>query len=679
MFCDPTRKKPHITVNLSNKGLQPKDLKEKLIQYAEVAHLDLSKNYVGSDGVQVLSQLPNLSRCVSLNLLHNSICAGGARAIAKMTNLVSLNLKGNHICDDGIRALSSLSNLTDLNLENNNIYAKGMEGLRYLTALKYLNLAGNNADIIVLVLNQPGNNANTVGTAVLTHLQALTELDLSRNRVEDATDFLLHLTALTSLNLRSNHTHNVGIQPLAQLTNLTSLDLSDNPISELGVEVLRHLTRLVALRLCENHVGPPAAAAIALLSNLTSLHMWDNALGDDGVRMLTTLVNLTDLDLSRNDIGSIGVQALSGLTALTRLGLWNNHIADVGAQFLSQYPARLRSLDVCMNNIRLVGAQYLTQLTSLTALSIDDNDLENPGVQVLAQLPNLSDLSILDTNSGILGTQAFLAHTQLRRIGVSLPPSEKASLHALDAHIANNNANLKRARYHLLEILIIFVHTRLETDTNCWASLPPDLVLVILSKFTSDVTFRYWGITQQQLLTTYQAIRQYYQASVSPVLPYPYFRVARVLNGIPETLNALTQEQACDEMQTHPITQHGFFMPATRQDAETSESDSRLSAKINSLRLASAEYVRHHHVHLQTPAKSIDHCATYLRGCDEMKQQLAVVLAEVQALSINDSRVAQLKILHDKLTMFSIALRDTEEGQYLSTQAVYNKRPRLTP
>jgi uncharacterized protein (TIGR02996 family) len=77
-------------------------------QLDRLRSLDLSGNFLGSDGVRALAVSPYLTRLRDLDLSHSRIGDAGARALAEsdlLPRLVRLDLSGNDIGPAGVRAL----------------------------------------------------------------------------------------------------------------------------------------------------------------------------------------------------------------------------------------------------------------------------------------------------------------------------------------------------------------------------------------------------------------------------------------------------------------------------------------------------------------------------------------------------------------------------------------------
>jgi len=171
-----------------------------------------------------------------------------------------------------------------------------------------------------LYLNRIFSTGNLkIDLSLLAKLTALTDLDLSSNKISDLAP-LAGLTALTDLGLSSRDICDLG--PLAGLTKLTRLSLEYCG----GIHDLRPLSGLRALKyLLLNNIG--GITDISPLANLTSLNLLD--LSDNKISDLPPLAKLTaldNLDLCGNPISDL--TPLAGLTSLTRLNIRDTQVTN---------------------------------------------------------------------------------------------------------------------------------------------------------------------------------------------------------------------------------------------------------------------------------------------------------------------------------------------------------------
>lgn len=121
------------------------------------------------------------------------------------------------------------------------------------------------------------NMSVTIFPKCLQKLANLTELDLSRNRIQKLPDSIGNLESLRWLDLHSNKLESVP-ESLGNLVLLTHLNLSNNRITSAGLpSTLSSLTSLKSLNLGLNQLDtlPPSLEA---LDNLQELCLFDNLL-----------------------------------------------------------------------------------------------------------------------------------------------------------------------------------------------------------------------------------------------------------------------------------------------------------------------------------------------------------------------------------------------------------------
>ena len=193
--------------------------------------LDLSGNYIGSDGAVALAEgLKCCANLQTLDLRYSIICLDGAVALAEglkcCANLQTLNLSYSRIFSDGAVALA--------------------EGLKCCTYLQTLDLSTN-------YIGSDGSVALAEGLKCCTNLQ---RLDLSSNSIGSdgavaLAEGLKCCTNLQRLDLSSNSIGLDGAVALAEglkcCTNLQRLDLSSNGIGSDGAVALAE-----GLKCCTN-------------------------------------------------------------------------------------------------------------------------------------------------------------------------------------------------------------------------------------------------------------------------------------------------------------------------------------------------------------------------------------------------------------------------------------------
>jgi Leucine-rich repeat (LRR) protein len=655
---------PLRNLNLSRRKLQSADILVIVAQRPLLEQLNLSATQIKDTDIHFLTHLTALTQ---LSLESNNIGALGAQAIALLSNLTYLDLRKNNIQDSGTHTLTQLTALTHLNLEENNIGALGAQAIALLPKLTYL--------------------------------------DLKKNNIQDAdTHALTQLTALTHLNLEENNIGPNGVYAFTRLTTLTDLNLSANDIGPTGARALMHFTALTRLNLAGNNIVGHGLEPLFLPSRLATLDLTGTEIGPDDANALTQLTALTDLNLSGNAaIGDHCALILRHLSSLTSLNLKLTGISNTTVQTLVLL-TDLTHLDLTANDINTVGIQALTQLTNLSHLSFGglEDDIGPAGARHLSQLPNLTFLKLLNCNIGNAGVDAFLTHTRLLILAIEHEQSiDKEIMNALYCRLADNRKNLEHACKQLLEIFILLARARRQQDGNYWKLLPLELTVRIIELICGTKTLQFLRITPKIMMATYRNIVKYCADHPPTGLSYPYSRVPQFLRSLPSTLWTLTREETPEAMredvldkniyllktslqlsdscklppitpeknpkgkQTLALTQSGLF-----KTTQNSIIKSPFFSEISGLIQITYRLINDHHKYLQTPSVTPKHCHTFLHCCDVIRLQVATVLEKAQSLKIQERHHTQLKIIHDKLGMFSTALKETDENKHLDQSEI---------
>ena len=262
-------------------------------------------------------------------------------------------------------------------------------------------------DLNIEMFSQSGINEVIAGLNSISHVQ------LSSLRIKNCDICTIDAFAITKA-ITSFHTTLVKLKfkgnivdplftaimssALPHLMCLSELNLSRQNIDDEGVVNISsgmiYLPILEILKLSHNNIGPEGAAAIGeALSSLTELQcldLSDNAIGPTGAIAIAAGINcctnLTNIDLSHNNISDDGAAAigtqLNSLIELERLYLSHNNIGPIGACRLAtglKHSPSLEMLDLSNNNIGCYGAiaigVQLLHLTKLDQLHISDNNI----------------------------------------------------------------------------------------------------------------------------------------------------------------------------------------------------------------------------------------------------------------------------------------------------------------
>jgi len=346
--------------------------------------------------------------------------------------------------------IGQLAALTQLNLSDNRLTTLPSE-IGQLSALTWLNLS---------------NNHLTTLPAEIGQLAALTQLNLSDNRLTTLPSEIGQLSALTWLNLFNNHLTTLPAE-IGQLAALAQFNLSGNRLTTLPSEIVQ-LSALTELHLAGNRLTM-LPAEIVQLSALTELNLSFNELTTLPAEF-GKLSALTELDLSVNKLTTLPSEIVQ-LSALTELDLFANHLTTLPAE-IGQLSA-LTELDLSVNQLTTLPAE-IGQLSALTELDLSRNQLTTFTAEI-GQLSALTELDLsrnqLTTFTAEIGqlsalTELALSHNQLTTL-----PAEIGKLSALTKlDLSHNQLTTLPDEIGKLSAL-----TELELSDNQLTTLPAEI------------------------------------------------------------------------------------------------------------------------------------------------------------------------------------------------------------
>lgn len=249
-----------------------------------------------------------------------------------MVRVVSLAENRLETIDNGV--FDDAINVQELDLQRNKL-----REIRHLPAkLLGLNLAQNQLTIV---------------PKALAAQQHLVSLNLSANRIDSNTPFLLNSRQLEHLDLSNNAFQKVPSGLIQNATNLLSLRLDNNQIDALDDSAFARLTNLDQLTARGNKVVKLSKDTLVGLDNLTKLDLSANAISEIANEAFNQLLKLLELDLSSNTLLEVPF-ATRKLYSLTRLDLSDNKIAKTYKFLFNKLPF-LRRLDISRNKLQKVS------------------------------------------------------------------------------------------------------------------------------------------------------------------------------------------------------------------------------------------------------------------------------------------------------------------------------------
>lgn len=298
-----------------------------------------------------------------------------------MTRVQWLNLDKTQLRDIP-EEMGNLLKLEHLSLKNNQL-EKLFGELTELTCLRSLNLRKN-------CIKSSGVPPE------LFHLEELTTLDLSHNKLKEVPEGLEKAKSLLVLNLSHNNIETIPTALFIQLTDLLFLDLSHNKLETLPPQT-RRLANLQTLILADNPLELFQLRQLPSLQNLEVLNMRNTQRTLlNFPTTLDTLSNLAELDLSQNNLPKVP-DCVYNLPNLKRLNLSENTITELSSSVENWQ--RLEVLNLSRNELTTLPAS-LCKLMQLRRLYLNDNRLDFEGIP--SGIGKLCSLEIFSASNNLL-------------------------------------------------------------------------------------------------------------------------------------------------------------------------------------------------------------------------------------------------------------------------------------
>ena len=411
-----------IELNLAENMLDYKAAKYLTeAEFKALDKLNISKNYIGPLGMQILAEkglFPNLRE---LNVSENKLLKEGARALANgevFKDIISLYIEGNDINDYGVFLLGSgnLKNISELFLARNKI---GDDGVAHIYKFKDLEILDLQNNILTYkgVINLCGKNFKNIK-----------RINLDNNHIGIEGTYILcsqENNIIRSLSLVRNDICTKGAELISilHLQNIYDLNISDNFINDLGFYFLckGKLSKLKRLDVSLNRISDKGLVYLTeanFINNLNYLNLAGNDITDDGVKYLsfTKMSNLDTLDLTLNYLKSKSGSHLSKSVfhLLSSLSLERNKIKAHGLKNLigAKFFTNLVKLNLGYCKLGNEGCQILseTNVSKIEELNLKDNSINDDGVTFLckANFDNLKDLNLEDNDIATKGIKEII-------------------------------------------------------------------------------------------------------------------------------------------------------------------------------------------------------------------------------------------------------------------------------
>ncbi|XP_046420533.1 toll-like receptor 6 [Neodiprion fabricii] len=376
----------------------------------DVTELGFSDNIdPGSTRVQEssLAPFPCSLDIQTLDISQNQFSILPAFGFSSLKRLNVLLLSGNAISIAADEALHGLRSLEIFDLSDNKIVALPAGLFREATkSMKELHLQNNSISVLSpgllsdlqqlvsldLSRNQLTSSWLTSGT--FSGLIRLVLLDLSHNKIEKLDPALFKdLYTLQILNLQYNELETIPADTFSPMSNLHTLAIAHNHLTYLDAYSLNGLFALSLLALDSNLLEGIHPDAFRNCSSMQDLNLSGNNLENIPVA-LKDMRMLRTLDLGENQIRSLEEPGFRGMTRLYGLRLIGNEVVNVTKAALAEVPG-LQILNLARNRIENVESGAFSGSPALQAVRLDANLLQDMS-GMFASAPGLLWLNVSD-------------------------------------------------------------------------------------------------------------------------------------------------------------------------------------------------------------------------------------------------------------------------------------------
>ncbi len=241
------------------------------------------------------------------------------------------------------------------------------------------------------------------------------------------------MTTLSKLYLRGTSITDEGLKHFADLVNLTELDLSDTNVTDEGLKALTKLTKLRRLNLQGAEVTDAGIDVLKNMPDLEELSLYRTKVSNAGLTKLAGLKNLREVDLRYSLATGAGVRQLAGslpnaeilsqdtggrevVRKVQATAVANSGEAPI-AEWLKSIGGKVEMTNGHVTSVSMRGTSVtdrelavLTKLPQLTDLSLEDTEISSDG---LASVSAIHSLRSLDLGHTLLGDNALASLTPL--------------------------------------------------------------------------------------------------------------------------------------------------------------------------------------------------------------------------------------------------------------------------
>ncbi|KAH0645790.1 hypothetical protein KY290_034595 [Solanum tuberosum] len=368
-------------LNLAFNYLDDFPLGNSISKLSSLTHLNLSDS--GME-MQILPELSNLSKLISLDLSWNYFLVGQTTLTSLLQNLTNLEVLLFDFVDAPLELPKNFpSSLRKLSLEDSSMFGNISDSqLFHLPNLQVLRL---------------GRNPSLTGTLPnfnWSFSESILELDFSRTGIfGKVPDSIGNLHSLCYLNLQNCSLSDLIPESIGNLTAITELTLSSNSFTGNVLSTISKLNKLVHLDLSNNHFQGSFPESIGNLTNIIKLTLQCNNFTGTVPSTILKLNKLVVLDLSFNHFQGSIPESIGNLTAITQLTLSiNSFTGNVPSSFRKLN--KLHSLSLSLNNFEGPIPDIFANFSELDTLDFKRNNFTGPFPYSIATLTRLGSLEL---------------------------------------------------------------------------------------------------------------------------------------------------------------------------------------------------------------------------------------------------------------------------------------------